>query len=155
MLRASTAVAAVDRNTYVCRYQYIGSHGRPGSTYRQKFRISSLRSGPEWVAKPHFECTEYNIIRILLYVTETSSSCGKGEVKRAKSKGQRRAAFRLLDFKEPTRVLQMRVKRNKNISPKEGWGQASTPPPLLFELESRFWVGATEAGMTSSAVRDS
>lgn len=49
----------------------------------------------------------------------------QGEIKSSKSKGARRAAFRLVDFKEPTRVLQMRVDRKKHISPKEGWGQAS------------------------------
>eukprot|EP00903_Cladosiphon_okamuranus_P014182 g13179.t1 len=57
--------------------------------------------------------------------TEELYATLKGEVRRTKSKGQRRAAFRLLDFKEPTRVLQMRVKRNKNVSPKEGWGQVT------------------------------
>lgn len=57
--------------------------------------------------------------------TEELYASLKGEIKRTKSKGKRRAAFRLLDFKEPTRVLQMRVKRHKNISPQEGWGQVT------------------------------
>ncbi|CAM9316019.1 unnamed protein product [Scytosiphon promiscuus] len=58
--------------------------------------------------------------------TEEMYTSLKGELKQSKTKGTRRAAFRLVDFKEPTRVLQMRVDRKKHISPKEGWGQAST-----------------------------
>ncbi|CAM9488627.1 unnamed protein product [Hapterophycus canaliculatus] len=57
--------------------------------------------------------------------TEEMYSSLKVELKQAKSKGKRRPAFRLVDFKEPTRVLQMRVDRKKHVSPKEGWGQAS------------------------------
>lgn len=119
---------------------------RQGQTYRQIFPLSALAQNgrePKWVR--FLLCNNGNIL-----------SVWQGEVKRTKSKGQRRAAFRLLDFKEPTRVLQMRVKRNKNVSPKEGWGQASAPAAaicLSWERSSR--VGATEAGMTSSALRDS
>lgn len=51
----------------------------------------------------------------------------QGELKQNKKKGGRRGALRLLDFKEPTQVLQMREHRKKHISEKEGWGQASLP----------------------------
>lgn len=51
----------------------------------------------------------------------------QGEMKQNKKKGGRRGALRLLDFKEPTQVLQMREHRKKHISDKEGWGQASLP----------------------------
>ncbi|CAM9758286.1 unnamed protein product [Pylaiella littoralis] len=49
----------------------------------------------------------------------------KSEIKKTKSKGGRRPAFRLVAFGEPTRVLQMRVDRKPHISPKEGWGQVT------------------------------
>ncbi|CAM9410526.1 unnamed protein product [Laminaria digitata] len=57
--------------------------------------------------------------------TEELYASLKTEIKNAKSKGLRRVAFRLSDFKEPTQVLQMRVDRKKHVSPKEGWGQVT------------------------------
>eukprot|EP00752_Nemacystus_decipiens_P009998 g8914.t1 len=90
------------------------------------FHASKFPGVANKVFKEFFEAHRKGDLSALAgLTTEELYGTLKGEVKRTKSKGQRRAAFRLLDFKEPTRVLQMRVKRNKNISPKEGWGQVT------------------------------
>lgn len=47
----------------------------------------------------------------------------QGELKQAKKAGGNRLGFRVLGFKAPTHVLQMREHRKKDVSEREGWGQ--------------------------------
>ncbi|CAM9271596.1 unnamed protein product [Ectocarpus fasciculatus] len=90
------------------------------------FHASKFPPVANQIFKDFFEAHRKGDARALAgLTTEELYASLKGEIKSSKSRGANRAAFRLVDFKEPTRVLQMRVDRKKHISPKEGWGQAS------------------------------
>ncbi|CAM9098286.1 unnamed protein product [Ectocarpus sp. 6 AP-2014] len=90
------------------------------------FHASKFPPVANQIFKDFFEAHRKGDTRALAgLTTEELYASLKGEIKSSKGRGAQRAAFRLVDFKEPTRVLQMRVNRKKHISPKEGWGQAS------------------------------
>ncbi|CBJ29484.1 conserved unknown protein [Ectocarpus siliculosus] len=90
------------------------------------FHVSKFPPVANQIFKDFFEAHRKGDTRALAgLTTEELYASLKGEIKSSKSRGAQRAAFRLVDFKEPTTVLQMRVDRKKHISPKEGWGQVT------------------------------
>lgn len=77
----------------------------------------------------------------------------QGEIRQTKKKGGRRAAFRLVDFKEPTQVMQMREHRKKHISEKEGWGQASLLSVLFMAILLYLFCGSIRPSIYGGITR--
>ncbi|CAN0399922.1 unnamed protein product [Ascophyllum nodosum] len=91
-----------------------------------KFHASKFPPVANEVFEAFFEAHRKGDTRALAgLTTEELYATLKGELNQAKKGGGDRLAFRVLGFKTPTHVLQMREHRKKEISDKQGWGQVT------------------------------